>query len=129
MRLVNLEPEWVFDFNLQTRGMRRADDVHDRVYAGVNPTDPSWPPLAELDVKNAQGVMFLCPVCFAKNGGPVGTESVLCWFRDRGVPDDAVPGPGRWTVSGTSFADLTLSPSINVDKGHWHGWIASGEVT
>lgn len=85
-------------------------------------------------IADAQGVLFLCPVCFQANGGPVGTHAVLCWFRGRGVPDDATPGPGRWEVSGTGFADLTLSPSVNLDVPgatgcRWHGWIQNGEVT
>lgn len=25
----------------------------------------------------ADGIMFLCPVCFQKNGGPAGTHSML----------------------------------------------------
>lgn len=125
MRLIDLDPEWVFDFNAQTHGMRRADDVHSTVHHGRGDGET----LPELTIANAQGILFLCPVCFKKNGGPVGTESVLCWFRDRGVPDNAEPGPGRWIASGTGFNDLTLSPSVNVDHEHWHGWIKNGEVT
>jgi len=37
----------------------------------------------------------------------------------------------RWTVSGTSVADLTLTPSIAVGPGDhecWHGFITNGEV-
>jgi len=82
---------------------------------------------------DAHGVMFLCPKCFAKNGGPVGTHSILAWFRDRGVPTDEAPGPGRWIASGASYADLTLSPSINLENAgrvgcQWHGFVTNGEV-
>lgn len=28
----------------------------------------------------AQGVMFICPKC--------GGHSILCWFKDRGIPDE-----------------------------------------
>jgi hypothetical protein len=78
----------------------------------------------------AQGVMFLCPKCFETNGGSVGTHSVLCWFRDRGVPDDVDPRPGRWGTSGTGIADLSLSPSVQLQGGcDWHGWVTNGEVT
>ena len=47
-------------------------------------------------LNEAQGVKFLCPKCFTKNGGNVGTHSIMVWFRDRGVPEAEVPGPGRW---------------------------------
>ena len=68
------------------------------------------------DLASAQGVMFLCPLCYVKNGGEVGTHAVICWFRNRGVPADESPGPGRWDVSGTSIADLTLSPSVHFER-------------
>ena len=123
MMLIELEPEWVYDFNPATHGMRRADDAHAAAQAPSVEHAPRT-----LTIADAQGVMFLCPVCFKKNGGPVGTESVLCWFKDRGVPADAFPGPGRWTASGTSFEDLTLSPSVNVSNEHWHGFITNGEI-
>lgn len=79
-----------------------------------------------VDLSTAQGITFLCPGCFQKNGGEVGTHSLLVWFKDRGVPDGAEPGPGRWTVSGMSVADLTLSPSV--DAKCWHGHVVGGTV-
>ena len=79
-------------------------------------------------IANAQGVEFLCPGCYAKNGGPRGTHMVICWFSGRGVPDDAVPLPGRWGVSGTGIGDLTLAPSVDVGSDHcWHGFIQNGQ--
>lgn len=112
MRLIDLEPEWCIAGDLPQSINREAD----------------------LTIETAQGVLFLDPSEFAKNNGPVGTSSVLAWFRDRGVSDDLEPGPGRWKVSGTSFADLTLSPSIDLTcggkhPGRWHGFITNGEVT
>ena len=77
----------------------------------------------------AQGVWFLCPKCFQANGGRVGTHMVMCWFRERGVPDTATPGPARWAVSGTGLADLTLSPSIQLLGGcNWHGFVRGGVI-
>lgn len=112
MRLVDLEPEWCVTGSAAGSIMRDED----------------------LTIATAQGVMFLDPVEFTKNGGPVGTSSVLCWFRDRGVADAELPGPGRWAVSGTGFEDLTLSPSVDLTAGgkhpgRWHGWVQNGEVT
>jgi hypothetical protein len=70
----------------------------------------------------AQGVRFTCPGCDG--------HQILVWFKDRGVPDTAEPRP-RWSVTGTSLADLTLSPSINLDVPgatgcRWHGFITAG---
>jgi hypothetical protein len=80
----------------------------------------------------AQGIWFLCPGCFAKNGGPVGTHMTMVSFAGRSVPEDQGSKnregqPSRWTASGTGYMDLTLSPSI--DTGCWHGWVKNGEVT
>lgn len=87
-------------------------------------------------IEEAQGVEFLCPKCFAANGGPVGTHIVVCWSRSRGVPDDASPGPGRWMLVGTSYEDLTLdgdppgnARSVQLTAGcgaHFH--VTAGEV-
>ena len=80
-------------------------------------------------LEDAQGILFLCPKCFASNGGPVGTHSVICWFKHRGVPDDLEPGPGRWEPSGLGYHDVSLTPSVNLsDPGGclWHGWVKEG---
>lgn len=82
---------------------------------------------------------FLCPACFAKNGGAEGTHHVMVTFADRGVPDDAgsrgTEGPTRWHASGTGLADLVLTPSIQLDASsppeqgcHWHGWVGSSGI-
>jgi hypothetical protein len=90
-------------------------------------------------MEGAAGIIFLCPLCFEKNGGPVGTHRVICWSRSRGVPEHASPGPGRWKLDGTSFEDLTLNGdavngggarSVLLTGGcGWHGFITDGIVT
>jgi hypothetical protein len=81
----------------------------------------------------AQGIMFLCPKCFAANGGNIGTHAVICWFT--GVPLDVSPSPGRWNPSGTGYHDLSFVPpgatSVQLlgDGCRWHGFIQGGEVT
>ena len=86
-------------------------------------------------IEEAQGLMFLCPKCFRENEGAKGTHGVICWSRSRGVPDDARPGPGRWSLNGTGFGDLTLdgdggSRSVHLLSGcGWHGFVTNGEVT
>jgi hypothetical protein len=87
-------------------------------------------------ITEAQGLIFLCPKCFAANKGPVGTHAVICWSRSRGVPDEAKPS-GRWTLDGTGMNDLTLNGdppgsarSVLLKGGcAWHGHITNGEVT
>ncbi len=77
----------------------------------------------------ADGVSFLCPSCWQKNNGPVGTDTVICWFVGR-VPDDISPGPGRWNPQGTGLGDLTfVGPgAYSVACPHWHGYVENGEV-
>jgi hypothetical protein len=115
MKLTDLEPEFLTWY------------VEDgRIYHGHVRT-----------IGEAQGVMFLCPKCFAANNGPVGTHRVICWSRSRGVPDDANPQPGRWALDGTGLDDLTLNGdppgqarSVQLLGGcNWHGHITNGEVT
>ena len=75
---------------------------------------------------DADAVMSLCPKCFAANGGPVGTHSILGSLAGRNMPHEADPNP-RWHVSGQSLDNLTLSPSILFKDGcGWHGWITTG---
>lgn len=84
---------------------------------------------------DAQGVIFTCPGCYRRNGNSdIGVHSVLVWFRDRGVPDDAEPSPARWEAKGSALDDLTLSPSINLvtddhSRDEWHGFITNGVAT
>lgn len=87
-------------------------------------------------IADAHGVRFLCPKCFAANGGKVGTHSVICWSRSAGAPDSAVPGPGRWKLDGTGLDDLTLNAdppsgarSVQLNGGcDWHGFVTNGDA-
>ena len=103
----------------------------------VGPIEEHWPQgrpshryvetLAEAD-----GVWFLCPKCFAANGGEVGTHLVGCWFVGK-VPEWASPGPGRWNPSGTGLHDLTFVPpgavSVLLTAGWgWHGFVKNGDA-
>lgn len=104
-----------------------------------DPSGQVWHSKVET-LAEAHGVAFLCPKCFAQNGGPVGTETVCCWFVGK-VPDEAFPRPGRWTPSGTGIDDLTLHPSVNLDVEEtrkaiaagaraclWHGHVTNGDA-
>lgn len=93
-------------------------------------SDDAWQtgvPFAEAD-----GVMFLCPVCFKANGGPVGTHSMICWFVGK-VPDSTDPRPGRWIPSGAGLADLTFigpaAASVLLTGGCGaHFFVRNGEI-
>lgn len=85
-------------------------------------------------IRDAQGVIFLCPLCYQANGGPVGTHSVICWNGT--VPLDVAPGPGRWALEGSSIDDLTVGAlpgktrSVLLTSGcRWHGFITNGRAT
>jgi hypothetical protein len=86
------------------------------------------------DITQAQGIVFLCPKCFIANSGPIGTHSVICWFKNRGVPDGMHPKPGRWNPSGTGLDDLTFVPpgavSVLLTGGcGWHGFVTKGDAS
>ena len=85
---------------------------------------------------DADGIVFLCPKCYADRASNVGVHSVICWFRGH-VPDEAFPAPGRWTPAGTGLDDLTFVPgdppmatSVLLTGGcRWHGFVTNGDAT
>lgn len=60
----------------------------------------------------AQGLIFLCPACFEKNGGARGTHSVICWTRK--VPEDLGLNAQRhrYRFEGAGLEDLSLKYDI-----------------
>lgn len=76
----------------------------------------------------ADGLWFLCPKCVHERGD-TRVHMVLCWQPY--VPQTTSPKPGRWTMTGTGFEDLTLSPSVHLsgEGCGWHGFVRNGEVT
>lgn len=89
----------------------------------------------------ADQIQFLCPACFARNRGAVGTHRVFVSFAGRDLPEDAGSRdsngqPSRWqVVNGDTLDDLVLTPSIllgadePVDHGcHWHGFVGSSGI-
>ncbi len=103
------------------------DDVEER----VGPTEY----IVDVDtLADADGVWFLCPKCFAANGGREGTHGVICWFVGK-VPDDVAPKPGRWTPTGSGLHDLTFVPSAGRTQSvlltagcQWHGFVVNGDA-
>lgn len=114
------------------------DETGEAFMWGPNPTRYEYHNVET--VAEADHIMFLCPLCFTKNGGPQGTHSVMVTFAGRTVPDEAGTRShdgkaSRWNVSGTSLDDLVLTPSILLDAGHkveggchWHGFVGSSGI-
>lgn len=77
-------------------------------------------------LREAQGIRFLCPVCF--NVGRGGVHFVSIPFADRAVDPDL---HGRqWNVTGSGYANLSVIPSYRIIGGcAWHGYITNGEVS
>ena len=109
--LVDLEPEWLFSTG-----------------------DPSF--YRRVDsLEEANGIFFLCPLCFERNGhNRVGVHGVICWGCD--VPQRVAPRPGRWRLQGTGFHDLSLQSCpgksrsvLLLDGCRWHGFVTDGWVT
>ena len=108
MRLVELEPQFI------TRVVK--DGVEYLHYVDT--------------LGEAEGIMFLCPVCFTKNHGNVGTHAIICYTP--AVPADIAPGPGRWNMQGIGYDDLSLvagSSSVALSNGCCaHFFIRNGEI-
>ena len=131
MKLVELEPVFVrFETRVETwtrcigSDWKHGDPVE-------HVTGPREYSIRVSTLAEAQGIRFLCPACFTKNGGPVGTHGVEVAFHEREVlPNQGSHGsdggPSRWHVAGDSFDNLTLTPSI--DGGCWHGYVTHGEI-
>lgn len=88
------------------------------------------------------GVLFSCPACSRWGADLVGAHMVGVLFAnppDGGPahPDDenavANNGGRRWSRSGSTFDDLTITPSIDLTArgavGEWHGFVTAGHVT
>ena len=123
MKLVSLQPEFL------RREIRACHVGEPDCHVVSEHTEHEWHVPSSLE--EADGISFLCPKCFAENGGTKGTHQVLCW-RPR-VPLDVSPKPGRWEFQGTGYDDLSLvagSSSVALRGGcNAHFVIQNGEVT
>lgn len=104
--------------------------------------EPEW--IKGGYLRHGVGIRFKCPSC-------KGLYLPILFLNpiDGGRPIVNDPnqlgncGGNRWARSGTSFDDLTLSPSIDASRAggvigrpctesggssHWHGFILDGEV-
>lgn len=85
----------------------------------------------DVPFDQADGVTFLCLVCFVAKGGPIGTHQIRCWQPN--IPQTVSPTGGRWHLRGTGIDDLTLigekSNSVLLKGGcnaHFH--VVKGEI-
>lgn len=102
MRLTDLEPRWALDADIWVGGQL----VHDLERSGM-------------------GLTFLCPHCRDTRLG-VFFKNPL----DGKPPSDDYDAGHLWTLSGDTFENLSVTPSIDASKsGHWHGHVTNGEVT
>ena len=81
-------------------------------------------------IEEAKGIRYLCPKCFAANGGSVNTHRMV--NMTPAVGQEFRPTPGRWNFAGTGLDDLSLvagSSSIAVTGGcEAHYWITNGRI-
>lgn len=86
----------------------------------------------DVTIEQADGVMFLCPKCYEKNGGPAGTHRIVCNRPRVPLRPGVYVGPGRWEFSGTGIDDLVLtasSSSVKLSGGcAWHGFVGKSNV-
>lgn len=83
------------------------------------------------EIAGADGLEFLCPVCFKANNGPVGTHAIICWTPK--VPQSTSPTPGRWNIQGSGYHDLSLvagssSVLLNGAPCKAHFFVRSGQI-
>lgn len=149
MRLTDLDPQFVRREVKQQMVTHLKDGVdplnYNRETDFVTDERPVVYQVRVDTIQEAQGIRFVCPKCYIANNGLMGTHGVVCWSSSRGVPDDAQPGPGRWSLQGTGYNDLTLGeepgksrsvllhgqckePDGSMGPG-WHGFVTNGDVT
>lgn len=98
-------------------------------YAVFEDGKSGWRYVDTLD--EADGIKYLCPLCFTKNNGAVGTHMIMNCQPGK-VPDSFF-GPGRWHLRGTGYADLSLvgvtSDSVLLKGGcNAHFFVRSGTI-
>lgn len=108
-RLVDLNPKWV-----KVHGENEVYGIRYDCPCGKRGLDG-------IDMPTAPDV--IADVC------PMGGWAVVPTKENfLGLPTCADSLSRGWDVTGTSFEDITLSPSIH-HVGHWHGWLKNGVLT
>jgi hypothetical protein len=144
MRLTELEPQF-FRYDIRVEKYRVVDgewvtdkndyilncgrwwkDLNDEERGTIGTREIEGPREYHVNVDTlaeAQGIRFLCPICFTNKEN--GVHSVLMPFAERGHT-----APHMWNVSGSGYHDLSTTPSYLIVGGcNWHGYITNGEVS
>ena len=94
--------------------------------------DPHW--TADDDGRHGMGISFECPHCPAA-GNPERLGVQFANPIDGGEPSGEKSRRHSrglaplWHRTGDTFETLTLTPSVDASEGgHWHGFIAGGEI-
>jgi hypothetical protein len=100
VKLTELNPRWAIDADIVVGGGQVVHNAH----------------------RTGMAITFDCPHC--------RTVRLAVFFAnpvDAGLPSD---DHRLWHRSGTTFEDLSLTPSIDAsESGHWHGYITNGKVS
>jgi hypothetical protein len=78
------------------------------------------------------GLTFNCPHCCDTRLGVVFHHAGRSSEEDPYIlaRHGAADSNHIWTMSGTDFNDISLSPSVDASaSGHWHGFIVNGETS
>jgi hypothetical protein len=100
--------------------MNLLSQLNAKLFVVENGNTFSWEPKVER-IADADGIWFDCPC------GHGGSQMVS--FRGNradGTPRPAMSNGRAWQVSGSTLADITLTPSINTRC--WHGFIENGNI-
>ena len=86
----------------------------------------------DVALEQADALMFLCPKCFAENGGPRGTHRVICNRPRVPLREGTYVGPGRWEFMSSTIDDLSLvagSSSVQLLGGcNAHFFVRNGAI-
>jgi hypothetical protein len=131
----DLDHEWLGGFvqHSEQTGPADFDDGKGKTWHEDAHVSDCIKPVATL--AEAHGIWFHCPLCWCKNGGPVGTHGVLVWFAGKPVPErlgnNSAGATVRWrVVGGSDLSNLQLAPSILLQGGcGWHRFVASSGVS
>lgn len=82
------------------------------------------------------GLSFKCPHCHALNPSSERERLGIVFhhqgreaLEDQYILARAPDTKHIWTITGTTFEELTLTPSIDASHlGHWHGFITNGDI-
>ena len=129
MKLRELDPEWV---RWEDRYLTAEEEKAEGVFSNRTDRRHTYIPVVQT-LHEAQGIEFDCPKC----RDPNRAHRIQVAFHGRGVLEhhgsrNKDGKPTRWhVVGGSSFDDLSLSPSIDCtpsDPNCWHGHITAGEA-